>query len=211
MKRGEQDRCAYGYPGLHQKNTGSAIRAAAPPVATEVQTRINHLENLVLSLMAKNGASSAAPSSGQVSEDKALDNSRVAKEETDESDMDRVTRQVGSMMMVEDSAIFVPATHWNSIIGEIKEVKKWFEQRETQDEASQIDTTENAAKDNPIGVESFYHQKSLNSMSASEAELLWEFPPKQTLDAIIPRFFVPGTMDPMYSEVSLLTARIDSR
>ena len=207
MKRGEIDGCTYAFPSLHKKNTTSTMNNASNGIPSDVQSRINRLESLVLSLMPRvtpSTVSGAGDSSfaraGQLAKGDTwlppvTNQGDTSKDEVEESELDRITKSVGNMILVEDSTVFVPATHWYTIIGEIKEVKQWFRDHTMQYEDIKGHFKAKKPDEEPVGASSVFLQEA----SDSGAETLWEFPPKPTCDVLLARFFKAGTLDPAYS------------
>ncbi len=116
----------------------------------------------------------------------------VTRIKADDSELDRLTTSVGSMALVDDSAVFIPATHWYTIISEIKEVKKWFEDYNVQFEDMKIQVKTNTPGDEP------FRLTPTQKMPSKKPEVSSNLPPKPICDIIMARFFETGTLDPGY-------------
>ena len=222
IKRGDHDVCTYTFPDLHKKNEAVRLGAAtkeiqnntqansANKIPSEVQSRIDRLEGLVLSLVQKGGPPkdtdvrmTSLAETEQLIKEKAcelpiVDEDQLKKDEA-ESDLDRITKSVGSMMLIDDSAIFVSSTHWYIILAELREVKRWFNNHGDQYEDIKTRLLAEDPDNGPVGNGSFF----LQAGTASGAEIFWEFPTKATCDILLARFFAPGTLDPAYSRLIL--------
>ena len=180
-----------------------------------MQNRIDRLESLVLSLMT-NGPQSAGPSAAQavlagtgpitgssmsgstpsfqpdLDSEMVKDETEMAADEGEDSDVDQVVKSIGVMKVDANKSFFISEAHWYSILAEISEVKNYFNDHKKQyDEqmkrlhGSQPDEARSGA-----GF-LFYTQKP-----ASKADILREFPNKQTCDTLISRFFTTFSLGP---------------
>ena len=111
-----------------------------------MQNRIDRLEGLVLSLMT-NGSQSSGTAAAQAAISASRSNSlstgsefridtgsndmipeEVENGEAEDSEVEQVSKGIGIMKMDNGRAVFASDAHWYAILGEISEVKKYFEQ-----------------------------------------------------------------------------------
>ncbi|GIZ39942.1 hypothetical protein CKM354_000330300 [Cercospora kikuchii] len=191
-KRGDTANCSYATPGGRKK--GAGVGANASP--DDMQNRIDRLEGLVLSLMTS-GAQPATTSAAQA----AIGNSRndslssgadlkldpVIREEgegEDESEVEGISRGIGIMKMDNGRAVFASDAHWYAILGEISEVKKYFESHK-EDYKQHLEKVQ-AAKAEASSGGAFL----LQGLPAKDKnELLAAFPSKAEADRLIARYF----------------------
>ncbi len=166
-----------------------------------MQNRIDRLEGLVLSLMTDNsqsGGTAAAQAaiyasrhnSRYTSSDLRGDMSRtdtIQEEDEDgeaeESDTDQVAKGIGIMKVHDGRAVFASDAHWYAILGEISEVKKWFESHK-EDYQQQMEKVQAAKADESPGT-AFLLQ---GPPAANQQELLNSFPSKADADRLIARY-----------------------
>lgn len=207
MNRGDVDGCTYTFPGLHKKNTVRTLNGAPNGFPSELQSRIKHLESLVLSLTSgdtvianTNGIRSSLGRAGQrdngsMRPQTVLNQAHTTRSKAEDSELDRLTTSVGAMAVIEeDITVFLPATHWCSILSEIKEVGKWFEDHKMRFEDVKTQVRADDPDDELFGGSHVSVQERL----AGDAELRPKFPPKPLCDNIMARFFESGTLDPGY-------------
>jgi hypothetical protein len=136
IKRGDVESCTYASPSARRKS-GAPNGANGNP--DEMQNRIDRLESLVLSLMT-NGAQSAGPTAATAaitgvgpntgssisgsSPRFQLDSESVREELEDgedgnESEVDKMSKQMGIMKMDSGKTIFASEAHWYSILAEV--------------------------------------------------------------------------------------------
>ncbi|KAH8732689.1 fungal-specific transcription factor domain-containing protein [Phaeosphaeriaceae sp. PMI808] len=206
-KRGDMGSCTYAAPGNRKKSAASAGAATSPD---DMQNRIDRLEGLVLSLMT-NGAQSAGPAAAQAaiaqsmssaSPDQHYDigtmvggmngapESIVEEEGAEESDMETVTKSIGVMKMHNNSTVFASEAHWYAILGEISEVKNYFAEHKKQYDDQLKRYKASQSDEPPPGTAFLYGARK----TTSKADILSQFPPKQTADILVSRFF--NTYDP---------------
>ena len=108
----------------------------------------------------------------------------------DESDMEHVTKSIGVMKVNNNHTVFASEAHWYAILGEISEVKNYFQEHKKQyeDQLKRYKATHN--EDRPPGTSFFMGGQK----PSSRAEVLSRFPPKPTADILVSRFF--NTYDP---------------
>lgn len=128
VKRGDAPSCTYSAPGTRRKNQSSHGLSTSD----EMQSRIDRLEGLVLSLMT-NGAPSAGPAAAaaalardarSASKDAPQDttdtDSMVKEEESeDESDVDDVTNSLGVMKVDANKSMYVGESHWAAVLNDV--------------------------------------------------------------------------------------------
>ena len=171
-----------------------------------MQNRIDRLEGLVLSLMtngdgphARGGAAAAhaminSSRSNSLSAGSQLDVEGVdmIKEETraqngemtEESDVEQVSRGLGIMKVDNGRAVFASDAHWYAILGELTEVKKWFEAHK-EDYKQHMEKVQ-ASKANESPGTAFLLQ---GPPAKSHEDLLAAFPSKVDADRLIARYF----------------------
>lgn len=207
IHRDEIDGCTYTFSSVHKKNTLYTMKNTANGSPSEVQSRINHLESLVLSLMSRD--KSSTDMSGRNSVLAGADQPQRAniwlppvttqddarREKEEDSELDGLTSSIGSMTILQDLPVFIPATHWYTIISEIKEVKRWFEEHSMQLEDIGTQLNASSPDNEPVGVSHVSVQESPPRI----AEMSSKLPAKPTCDVIMARFFETGTVDPAYS------------
>ncbi|KAF1999340.1 hypothetical protein P154DRAFT_437351 [Amniculicola lignicola CBS 123094] len=200
VKRGDQGSCTYATPGSRKKSASSTGSATSPD---DMQNRIDRLEGLVLSLMT-NGPQAAGPAAAQAAIANSMNNGSAdhpydlvdgpesIKEEDDgeESEVDQVAKSIGVMKVDNNRAIFASEAHWYAILGEISEVKTYFNEHKKQYE-EQLKRYKATHTDeySPGTAFLFGAQKP-----TSKDELLSHFPPKATADILVSRYF--NTYDP---------------
>ncbi|KAF1969939.1 hypothetical protein BU23DRAFT_475703 [Bimuria novae-zelandiae CBS 107.79] len=199
-KRGDTPSCTYATPGNRKKSASGTGSATTPD---DMQNRIDRLEGLVLSLMT-NGAQSAGPAAAQAAIAASLNGSNgsadqgydispesIPEEDAgDESEVENVTKSIGVMKVDNNRAIFASEAHWYAILGEISEVKTYFHDHKKQYDEQLKRYKQAHADDQSVGTAFLFgSQKPM-----SQPELLQQFPPKQTADILVSRYF--NTYDP---------------
>ena len=199
---------------MRKKNSASNGASGSPD---EMQNRIDRLESLVLSLMT-NGSQSAGPtaaaaaisatgpltSGGSVSGSSAafpldVDGDNVIKEDAEgqqneENEVDQVAKSIGVMKVDNNKAIFVPEAHWYSILAEISEVKSWFSDHKKQFEETLRRIQASNQDEERVGASFLF----VTEKPSSKEEILRQFPPKNTCDTLIARFFNTYNYDPAF-------------
>ncbi|KAF2728274.1 hypothetical protein EJ04DRAFT_449644 [Polyplosphaeria fusca] len=200
-KRGDTASCTYATPGSRKKSSSSTGSATSPD---DMQNRIDRLEGLVLSLMT-NGAQSAGPAAAQAAIADSMSNGSVdhpydlvngpesikeEDEEGEESEVEQVAKSIGVMKVDNNRAVFASEAHWYAILGEISEVKNYFNEHKKQyNEQLARYKASQSGESNPGTAFLFGAQKP-----TTHAEALSRFPPKATADILISRYF--NTYDP---------------
>lgn len=179
-----------------------------------MQNRIDRLEGLVLSLMT-NGSQSAGPAAAQAAiassmnssaSDQPFDLSNISnlssgmsnaapdsipeEDAGDESEMENVTKSIGVMKVNNNQTVFASEAHWYAILGELSEVKNYFNEHKQQYQDQMKRYKAAHCEDRAPGT-SFLMG---GQQPSSRAEVLSHFPPKQTADILVSRFF--NTYDP---------------
>ena len=165
-----------------------------------MQNRIDRLEGLVLSLMTngsqQDGAAAAqaaisASRSNSLGTGSQLDveGADVIREEDDnvegeDSEVEQVSKGIGIMKVDNGRAVFASDAHWYAILGEITEVKKYFEQHK-EDYRQHMEKVQAAKADESPGT-AFLLQ---GPPAKDQAELLSSFPSKADADRLIARYF----------------------
>ncbi|KAF1992058.1 hypothetical protein K402DRAFT_78111 [Aulographum hederae CBS 113979] len=201
-KRGDVDSCTYASPSTRKKSqTGHGPAATSD----DMQNRIDRLEGLVLSLMT-NGAQSAGPAAAAAAIAGSMNSSSTdagydvenpetiaeEMEDQDDSEVDHVTKSVGMMKVQNDKHMFISEAHWYSILSEITEVKNYFADHKKQFDDQYRKVKALAGDDeSPGSAFIFKHHKAM-----SREEVLSMFPPKQSVDMLVGRYF--NTYDPAY-------------
>ncbi|KAL5116251.1 hypothetical protein ACEQ8H_005809 [Pleosporales sp. CAS-2024a] len=203
-KRGDTPSCTYAAPGNRKKSSASAGSATSPD---DMQNRIDRLEGLVLSLMT-NGAQSAGPAAAQAALARSMSSASseqqfdmagpmsigapdsIPEDAGDESDMETVTKSIGVMKVHNNATVFASEAHWYAILGEISEVKNYFNEHKKQYDEQLKRYKANRSDENPPGTMFLYGPRKVTT----KAEILSQFPPKPTADILVSRFF--NTYDP---------------
>lgn len=198
---------------MRKKNSGSSGANGSPD---EMQNRIDRLESLVLSLMT-NGPQSAGPTAAaqalsatgpvtgsSVSGSSAgfpldIDGDDVIREETigqqgEDNEVNEVTKSIGVMKVDNNKAIFIPEAHWYSILAEISEVKNWFADHKKQYDENLRRLKDNFPEEDRVGTSFLF----ITEKPISKEEVLRQFPPKNTCDSLIARFFNTYNYDPAF-------------
>ena len=167
-----------------------------------MQNRIDRLEGLVLSLMtsgSQSGGAAAAQAAISASRSNSLSTGsdyRLDVEGTDviqeegqnaegeDSEVEQVSKGIGIMKMDNGRAVFASDAHWYAILGEISEVKKYFEQHK-EDYKQQLAKVQASKSDESPGT-AFLLQ---SPPAKDQAELLTSFPSKADADRLIARYF----------------------
>ncbi|KAK5174372.1 uncharacterized protein LTR77_001452 [Saxophila tyrrhenica] len=196
-KRGDTASCSYATQGNRKKGANG-------PTGTpdDMQNRIDRLEGLVLSLMgsgSQQGAPAAAQAAISASRSNSLstgsdlrldvEGSDMIREEGGEgegedSEVDQVSRGIGIMKVDNGRAVFASDAHWYAILGELTEVKKYFEEHK-KDYKAHMEKVQ-AAKANESPGTAFLLQ---GPAAKDQAELLAAFPSKADADRLIARYF----------------------
>ncbi|KAF1813659.1 hypothetical protein P152DRAFT_287686 [Eremomyces bilateralis CBS 781.70] len=198
-KRGDLGSCTYANPGVRKKTSSSNASSGSPD---EMQSRIDRLEGLVLSLMT-NGTQSAGSTAAHAAISESisgssqdaqgdLENSEMVavEQEGEENEVDQVGHSIGMMKIDKDKAVFASESHWYAILGEIAEVKNYFNDHKKQyeEQVRKIKAT-NQTDDRFESVPLLGTPKP-----SSKAEILSAFPQKPTADLLVTRYF--NTYDP---------------
>ena len=212
-KRGDTESCTYASPGTRKKNSTSNTSSGSPD---EMQNRIDRLESLVLSLMT-NGPQSAGPAAATAAISAAgpvtgssvsgssagfpldVDGDDVIKEEIggqqqEDNEIDQVARSIGVMKVDNNKAVFMSEAHWYSILAEISEVKNWFADHKKQYEENLRRIKASYPDDERTGTSFLF----ITEKPSSKEEILRQFPPKNTCDTLIARFFNTYNYDPAF-------------
>ena len=198
-KRGDTGSCSYATAGNRRKGANG-------PTGTpdDMQNRIDRLEGLVLSLMGSGGSQPGGPAAAQAMINSSRSNSLstgsqldlegtdVIKEETqgqngemtEESDVEQVSRGIGIMKVDNGRSVFASDAHWYAILGEISEVKKWFDCHK-EDYKNHMAKVQAAKADENPGT-AFLLQ---GPPAKSHEDLLAAFPSKADADRLIARYF----------------------
>ncbi|GAB7364928.1 hypothetical protein MBLNU230_g5716t1 [Neophaeotheca triangularis] len=202
-KRGDAASCNYANAQSRRKNTNGGTGP------DEMQNRIDRLEGLVLSLMTaggqQQGGGAGAAAAAQVAINGSRSNSTtnsmggaselrlyrgeddMIKEEgemPDESDVDQVSRGIGIMKMDNGRALFASDAHWYAILGEISEVKNYFNAHK-EDYVSQVAKV--AATTNDGDSKGTILLRA--PLAKDKSEILAQFPAKADSDRLIARYF----------------------
>ncbi|PGH14879.1 hypothetical protein AJ79_02741 [Helicocarpus griseus UAMH5409] len=140
-----------------------------------LQDRIQHLEEIVVSLVNRNGGSLAgqAPSSQDTSEDTAAPSSSEQTEQISDS--------FGRLTVDGSGTNYVGSSHWQAILDELADVKEHFESSTfSPQKASLFD----ASRSSEEGVELFL---GVNENITRE-EILNTIPPKPVVDCLVSHF-----------------------
>ncbi|KAF2278277.1 uncharacterized protein EI97DRAFT_249612 [Westerdykella ornata] len=206
IKRGDTASCTYASPGSRKKSSSGTGANGSPD---DMQNRIDRLEGLILSLMT-NGAQSAGPAAAQAAIANTLagcpygssENSYSAshsnpesireeeEEEGDESEVEKVAKSIGVMKMDNNRTIFASEAHWYAILGEIAEVKNYFNEHKKQYEEQLKRYKASRPDDTSSGTAFLFGGQK----PATQADILARFPNKSTADILVARYF--NTYDP---------------
>lgn len=166
-----------------------------------MQERIDRLEGLVLSLMTS-GSQPATTSAAQAMIGDSRSNSLstgsdlkldpggqdMIREEgeggEDESEVEGISRGIGIMKMDNGKAIFASDAHWYAILGEISEVKKYFDSHK-EDYKHHLEKVQ-ALKADSNSNSAFLLQ---GPPAKDKNELLAAYPSKADADRLIARYF----------------------
>jgi hypothetical protein len=193
---------------MRKKNSTSNGASGSPD---EMQNRIDRLESLVLSLMT-NGSQSAGPTaataaisatgpmtSSSISGSSSTfpvsideDKEDIEGQQNEESEVDQVAKSIGVMKVDNNKAIFVPEAHWYSILAGISEVKNWFSDHKKQFDETMRRIKANKPDEERVGTSFLF----VTEKPSSKEEILRQFPPKNTCDTLIARFFNTYNYDP---------------
>ncbi|EAS33271.3 C6 transcription factor [Coccidioides immitis RS] len=202
VKRGDALSCTYAQPNARRRNHGSQLQLGTPD---DMQSRIDRLESLVLSLM-RNGSQStgAAPVREGRSGDPGFSSlhdrhrsglsgdDREATARDEESDTEQVTKSFGIMKVdaQNQKSYYVSEAHWTSILNDIVEVKNfWSTHKKQIEEQMEKVRAANSEQDLPSSALIFGAMKPSN-----KAEIMSSFPSKYTTDILVARYF--NTYDP---------------
>ncbi|OJD30921.1 c6 transcription factor [Diplodia corticola] len=209
-KRGDNASCTYATPGSRKKNSSTHSAMTSPD---DMQNRIDRLEGLVLSLMT-NGSQSAGPaaaaaaianmnaSSNSQSHQGSISGSSTTMDQIDvdapepikeeqggtaheDSDVEQVAKSIGVMKVDNNKTIFASEAHWYAILGEIAEVKTYFNDHKKQYE-EQLRRHQTAYTDDISPGTAFLFG---SVQPAERAELMAAFPAKVVADLLITRYF----------------------
>lgn len=165
-----------------------------------MQNRIDRLEGLVLSLMTSGSQpSSAATAQAAISNSRTnslstgsdlkldpegVDMIREENENGEESEVEGISRGIGIMKMDNGKAMYASDAHWYAILGEISEVKKYFDTHK-QDYKDHFAKVQAAKADETPGT-AFLLQ---GPPAKDKGELMSAFPSKADADRMIARYF----------------------
>lgn len=199
-KRGDTQACNYASPGNKRKSAANGANASPD----DMQNRIDRLEGLVLSLMTNGAAQPGAAAAAQAAINSSRSNSlstgsdlRLDVEGTDmiteepvqqdgdgDSEVDQVSHGIGIMKMDGPRAVFASDAHWYAILGEISEVKNYFNNHK-KDYQEHMQKVQAAKADESPGTAFL-----LQGLPAQDKEeLLTSFPNKADADRLIARYF----------------------
>ncbi|KAF2751052.1 hypothetical protein M011DRAFT_492363 [Sporormia fimetaria CBS 119925] len=199
VKRGDTGSCTYAAPGSRKKSSSSAGSNASPD---DMQSRIDRLEGLVISLM-NNGPQGVGPAAAQAAIANSVNGSSdgprnsvsdgpesIMEEEGEESEVEQVAKSIGVMKMDNNRTMFASEAHWFAILGEISEVKNYFNDHKKQFEDQYKKYKATQPQEPSPGTAFLFGAQQ----PTSEAELRARFPPKSTADLLVTRYF--NTYDP---------------
>lgn len=166
-----------------------------------MQNRIDRLEGLVLSLMGSgNSQSGTGATAAQAAINASRSNSLSTGSELrldggdmipeegangeDDSEVEQVSRGIGIMKVDNGRAVFASDAHWYAILGELTEVKKYFESHK-EDYKNHMEKVQ-AAKAHESPGTAFLLQ---GPAAKTQEELLAAFPSKADADRLIARYF----------------------
>ena len=165
-----------------------------------MQNRIDRLEGLVLSLMTNGQPSGTAAAQAAIhssrsnslstASDLKLDpeGSDMIREEgeddQDDTEVEEVSKGIGIMKMDNGRSVFASDAHWYAILGEITEVKKYFESHK-EDYKNHMAKVQASKADESPGT-AFLLQ---GPAAKDKDELLAAFPAKADADRLITRYF----------------------
>jgi len=156
-----------------------------------MQSRINRLENLVLSLMGSGGPATAAAAlaasdnSANSSESSQVKPGKDDSLASDDTDLDNVSRSIGVLKVANDRQFYASEGHWWTILSDIAEVKRYFlEHQKEYDE--QLDKVKASKIGEPSAAVSLLFR---GSATVDRNTLLANFPPKQVVDGLMTRHF----------------------
>lgn len=193
-KRGDAGSCTYASPAARRRNT-VAQQNSEPSTPVEMQSRINRLENLVLSLMgngnsAMNPQAAAALAAGatspstSTSEPSQLTPSEDSKDMPDE-EMEQMSRSIGVLKVQNDRQFYASEAHWWTILSDIAEVKRYFLEHQKQYD-EQVDKIQASKQGNPAAAVSLLFR---GAVQADRETLLSNFPDKVVADLLMQRHF----------------------
>jgi Fungal specific transcription factor domain len=177
-KRGQGSTCYFSHPrgGRIDKGNGA-----------DVQSRVKHLESLVLGLMnAQRGEPLQTPSDSLGAG--SQQGSDFDHDMSNDNDQQEQTLQaLGKLDVSGSNTQYVGHEHWASILDDIAEVKKHLEEEpeSPDDEADQDDTPDDGAPELLTGA----------GRMPSKEQLLEEFPPQAEVDRLISAYF--ASPDPL--------------
>ncbi|EQL28822.1 hypothetical protein, variant [Blastomyces dermatitidis ATCC 26199] len=194
VKRSDAPSCTYAQPKTRKKPVNSKDSPVTPD---GMQSRIDRLESLVLSLMT-NGSQSTGPTAAHaaVSGESTSSASRQDTQELigdemdggeEESDTEQVTKSFGVMKVDTKSqkTYYVSEVHWMMVLNDISEVKQYFitHKKQYEEHVEKIEAANNephfAAPPLLFGA----------MKPPSEKEILSNFPSRYTTDILINRYF----------------------
>lgn len=130
-RRAENTSCTYAVPSVRKKSHASTSLSTTPD---EMQTRIDRLEGLVLSLItsteqpggtrAANKALARAAGSDESHAEGELECEDDCLKGQDESDVDEIAESVGIMKVDNDKPTFASEVHWYAILSEVCNMMK---------------------------------------------------------------------------------------
>ncbi|QSS55490.1 C6 transcription factor [Histoplasma capsulatum var. duboisii H88] len=197
VKRNDAPSCTYAQPKFRKKTVGIQELPATPD---GMQSRIDRLESLVLTLMS-NGVQSvgqavaqtqAAFSGGSTSSASRQDTQELALRDEmydeEESDTEQVTKSFGVMKIDSKTqkSYYVSEAHWTMVLNDISEVKQYFitHKQQYEEHVEKIQATNNEQQHFAFTPLLFGAMKT-----PSEKEVLSNFPSKYTTDIILDRYF----------------------
>jgi len=161
-----------------------------------MQSRINRLENLVLSLMT-NGpqavgqaaaaaliADSTSPGSSEELQMPDADNIKDSSRDED-SEVERVSTSIGVMKVNNDRQYYASEAHWWTILSDIAEVKRYFAEHQKQYEEQVRKVT--ALKSGESGAATSLLFRG--TTKTDRAKLLGNFPTRPVADKLVIRHF----------------------
>ncbi|KAI9924598.1 hypothetical protein MW887_006871 [Aspergillus wentii] len=178
QKRGEDHLCTYVGPGPRRRP------AQSQSTSTQVQDRLQHLENLVKSLAQQKKAEDGQPSSQTQNAPPARvdDNGQTSLETPEsrhESGGESPPDSHGKLIVNDTGTSYIDGAHWRAILAEIDEVKMSVEGDDAVDEEE--------STDNPAQSTSQTLLLGLKEVLSKE-DLLADIPPRNVTDRIVSKF-----------------------
>lgn len=130
-RRADNTSCTYAIPSVRKKSHSSSTLSTTPD---EMQTRIDRLEGLVLSLITSTERSGGARAANKALARAARSDESHAEDELecedgyfkgqDESEVDEIAESVGIMKVDNDKPTFASEVHWYAILSEVCRMMK---------------------------------------------------------------------------------------